>query len=71
MADISLLQKLKMITKFSPVSVLTTFFRAGTFCTASIAAVVGSDGYGVNAGFYGVSFSSSPSLFSSNASSPG
>ena len=57
MADVSFLQKLKMITKFSPVFVLTTFFRAGCICTASIAAGVGSDGFGVNAGFYGASFS--------------
>ena len=56
MADLSFLQKLKMITKFSPVFVLTTFFRAGCICTASIAAGVGSDGFGVNAGFYGASF---------------
>ena len=57
MAGISTLQKLKLITKFSPVFVLTTFFRAGCICTASIAAGVGNDGYGVNAGFYGASFS--------------
>ena len=57
MADISFLQKLKMIAKFSPVFVLTTFFRAGCICTTSIAAGVGSDGYGVNAGFYGAAFS--------------
>ena len=35
MADISFLQKLKMISKFSPVFVLTTFF---CICTSSIAA---------------------------------
>ena len=57
MAGVSTLQKLKLMTKFSPVFVLTTFFRAGCICTASIAAGVGSDGYGVNAGFYGASFS--------------
>ena len=57
MAGVSTLQKLKLITKFSPVFVLTTFFRAGCICTASIAAGVGRDGYGVNAGFYGASFS--------------
>ena len=56
-AGVSTLQKLKLIAKFSPVFVLTTFFRAGCICTASIAAGVGNDGYGVNAGFYGASFS--------------
>ena len=57
MADISFLQKLKLIAKFSPVFVMTTFFRTGCICTASVAAGVGSDGYGVNAGFYGALFS--------------
>ena len=57
MANISLCQHLKMIAKFSPVFVLTTFFRAGCLCSTTMAAGIGSDGYGVNAGFYGAAFS--------------
>ena len=52
-----LCQQLKMITKFSPVFVLTTFFRAGCLCSTTMAAGVGSDGYGVNSGFYAAPFS--------------
>ena len=56
MADISLCQQLKMIAKFSPVFVLTTFFRAGCLCSTTMAAGVGSYGYGVNSGFYAAAF---------------
>ena len=57
MANIPLCQQLKMIAKFSPVFVLTTFFRAGCLCSTTMAAGVGSDGYGVNSGFYAAPFS--------------
>ena len=58
MANISLCQQLKMIAKFSPVFVLTTFFRVGCLCSTTTAAGVGSYGYGaVNTGFYGAAFS--------------
>ena len=35
MANIPLWQQLKMIAKFSPVFVLTTFFRAGCLCSTT------------------------------------
>ena len=57
MADISLCHRLKTIAKFSPVFILTTFFRAGCLCSTTIAAGVGSYGYGVNSGFYAAAFS--------------
>ena len=57
MSNTSLCQQLKMIAKFSPVFVLTTFFRAGCLCSTTMAAGVGSYGYGVNSGFYAAAFS--------------
>ena len=57
LADVSLFQQLKMIAKFSPVFALTTFFRAGCLCSTTMAAGVGSYGYGVNSGFYAAAFS--------------
>ena len=57
LADAPLCLQLKMIAKYSPVFMLTTFFRAGCLCSTAIAAGVGSDGYGVNSGFYGALFS--------------
>ena len=57
LANISLCQQLKMTAKFSPVFVLTTFFRAGCLCSTTIAAGVGSYGYGGNSGFYAAPFS--------------
>ena len=56
MANIPLWQQLKMIAKFSPVFVLTTFFRTGCLCSTTMAAGVGSEGYGVNSGFYAAAF---------------
>ena len=57
MADASLCQQMKLIAKFSPVFLMTTFFRAGCLCSTTIAAGVGSYGYGVNSGFYAAAFS--------------
>ena len=57
MADISICQQLKMIAKFSPVFILTTVFRAGCLCSSTMAAGVGSYGFGVNSGFYAAAFS--------------
>ena len=57
MLNISLCHQLKMIAKFSPVFILTTFFRAGSLCSTTMAAGVGSYGYGVNSGFYAAAFS--------------
>ena len=58
LANISLCQQLKMTAKFSPVFVLTTFFRVGCLCSTTMAAGVGSYGYAaVNTGFYGAAFS--------------
>ena len=57
MTNISLFQQMKMIAKFSPVFILTTFFRAGCLCSTTMAAGVGSYGYGVNSGFYAAAFS--------------
>ena len=47
--DTSLLQKLKLLARYSPVFVLTTFFRIGCLTSTTFLAGVGSDGYGVNA----------------------
>ena len=57
MADISICQQLKMIAKFSPLFILTTVFRAGCLCSSTMAAGVGSYGFGVNSGFYAAAFS--------------
>ena len=57
LANAPLCLQLKMIAKFSLVFIMTTFFRAGCLCSTTIAAGVGSDGYGVNSGFYAASFS--------------
>ena len=56
MAGVSLLQKLKMVAKYSPVFALTTFFRVGCFTSTTFAAGLASDGYGVNAFVSGISF---------------
>ena len=47
--DTSLLQKLKLLVRYSSVFVLTTFFRIGCLTSTTFLAGVGSDGYGVNA----------------------
>jgi len=47
--DTSLLQKLKLLARYGPVFVLTTFFRIGCLTSTTFLAGVGSDGYGVNA----------------------
>ena len=49
MTNALILQKLKMIAKYSPVFVLTSFFRIGCMASTTLLAGVGIDGYGVNA----------------------
>ena len=62
MAGASLLQKLKMVAKYSPVFVLTTVFRVGCLTSTTYAAGLGTDGYGINALAHGVSFAA-PLIF--------
>ena len=46
MTNASLLDKLKMVAKYSPIFMLTTFFRIGCLASTTIAAGVGSDDLG-------------------------
>ena len=57
MTNASLLDKLKMVAKYSLIFMLTTFFRIGCLASTTIAAGVGSDGLGsVNSFRSGVIF---------------
>ena len=57
LANVSLDEKLKKVAIYSPVFVLTTFFRIGCLASTTIAAGVGSDGLSATNSFRsGVSF---------------